>query len=291
MKGILLAGGSGTRLYPLTLGVSKQLMPVYDKPMIYYPLSVLMLAGIRDILIITTPEQQKNFKNLLHDGSQFGIKLSYMVQEKPEGIAQAFILGDSFLQNEPVALVLGDNLFFGNDLVNLISQARKRLELTGGGEIFSYRVRAPERYGVVEQDEDGTVISIEEKPKKPKSSNAVVGLYFYDPKVVQYTKQLKPSQRGELEITDLNQLYLEKGMLRVSNMGRGYAWLDTGTHQDLHDAGSFVRSIQERQGLQIACPEEIAFEAGWIDKTNVLNQSERFQGNPYGVYLIRLINQ
>ena len=214
-----------------------------------------------------------------------------MVQEKPEGIAQAFILGESFLQNEPVALVLGDNLFFGNDLINLISQARKRLELSGGGEIFSYRVRTPERYGVVEQDEDGTVISIEEKPKKPKSSNAVVGLYFYDSKVVQYTKQLKPSQRGELEITDLNQLYLEKGMLRVSNMGRGYAWLDTGTHQDLHDAGSFVRSIQERQGLQIACPEEIAFEAGWIDKKLLLKQAENFRGNLYGEYLFGLVSQ
>ena len=208
MKGILLAGGSGTRLYPLTLGVSKQLMPVYDKPMIYYPLSVLMLAGIRDILVITTPEQQQNFKKLLNDGSQFGIKLSYVVQEKPKGIAQAFMLGESFIQEEPVALALGDNLFFGNDLIKLLIQARKRVESAGGGEIFSYRVRDPERYGVVDQNKEGTVISIEEKPKKPKSSNAVVGLYFYDSQVIEYTKKLKPSQRGELEITDLNQLYL-----------------------------------------------------------------------------------
>ena len=291
MKGILLAGGSGTRLYPLTLGVSKQLMPVYDKPMIYYPLSVLMLAGIRDILVITTPEQQQNFKKLLNDGSQFGIKLSYVVQEKPKGIAQAFMLGESFIQEEPVALVLGDNLFFGHDLVKLLKQARKRVESAGGGEIFSYRVRDPERYGVVDQNKEGTVISIEEKPKKPKSSNAVVGLYFYDTQVIEYTKKLKPSQRGELEITDLNQLYLKKGKLRVSAMGRGYAWLDTGNHHDLHDAGSFVRSIQERQGLQIACPEEIAFEAGWIDQKLLLKQAKRFQGNRYGEYLYGLIGQ
>ena len=291
MKGILLAGGSGTRLYPLTLGVSKQLMPVYDKPMIYYPLSVLMLAGIRDILVITTPEQQQNFKKLLNDGSQFGIKLSYVVQEKPEGIAQAFMLGESFIQEEPVALVLGDNLFFGNDLIKLLIQARKRVESAGGGEIFSYRVRDPERYGVVDQNKEGTVISIEEKPKKPKSSNAVVGLYFYDSQVIEYTKKLKPSQRGELEITDLNQLYLKKGKLRVSAMGRGYAWLDTGTHHDLHEAGSFVRSIQERQGLQIACPEEIAFEAGWIDQKLLLEQAKRFQGNRYGEYLYGLVGQ
>ena len=291
MKGILLAGGSGTRLYPLTLGVSKQLMPVYDKPMIYYPLSVLMLAGIWDILVITTPEQQQNFKKLLNDGSQFGIKLSYVVQEKPKGIAQAFMLGESFIQEEPVALALGDNLFFGNDLIKLLIQARKRVESAGGGEIFSYRVRDPERYGVVDQNKEGTVISIEEKPKKPKSSNAVVGLYFYDSQVIEYTKKLKPSQRGELEITDLNQLYLKKGKLRVSAMGRGYAWLDTGTHHDLHDAGSFVRSIQERQGLQIACPEEIAFEAGWIDQKLLLKQAKRFQGNRYGEYLYGLIGQ
>ena len=291
MKGILLAGGSGTRLYPLTLGVSKQLMPVYDKPMIYYPLSVLMLAGIREILVITSPDQQMNFQNLLQDGSQFGIKLSYVVQEKPEGIAQAFMLGESFIQEEPVALVLGDNLFFGNDLIKLLIQARKRVESAGGGEIFSYRVRDPERYGVVDQNKEGTVISIEEKPKKPKSSNAVVGLYFYDTQVIEYTKKLKPSQRGELEITDLNQLYLKKGKLRVSAMGRGYAWLDTGNHHDLHDAGSFVRSIQERQGLQIACPEEIAFNSGWIDKSTVLRQAKQFYGNRYGEYLIRLIEE
>ena len=291
MKGIVLAGGMGSRMYPIAQAVNKQMLPIYDKPMIYYPLSVLMLAGIRDILVITTPEQQQNFKKLLNDGSQFGIKLSYVVQEKPKGIAQAFMLGESFIQEEPVALALGDNLFFGNDLIKLLIQARKRVESAGGGEIFSYRVRDPERYGVVDQNKEGTVISIEEKPKKPKSSNAVVGLYFYDSQVIEYTKKLKPSQRGELEITDLNQLYLKKGKLRVSAMGRGYAWLDTGTHHDLHDAGSFVRSIQERQGLQIACPEEIAFEAGWIDQKLLLKQAKRFQGNRYGEYLYGLIGQ
>ena len=291
MKGILLAGGSGTRLYPLTLGVSKQLMPVYDKPMIYYPLSVLMLAGIREILVITSSDQQMNFQNLLQDGSQFGIKLSYVVQEKPEGIAQAFMLGESFIQEEPVALVLGDNLFFGHDLVKLLKQARNRVETTGGGEIFAYWVRNPKRYGVVEQNESGEVLSIEEKPAIPKSSYAVVGLYFYDSEVVIKTTQLNPSTRGELEITDLNQLYLKDRSLKVSKMGRGYAWLDTGTHQDLHEAGSFVRSIQERQGLQIACPEEIAFEAGWIDQKLLLKQAKRFQGNRYGEYLYGLVGQ
>ena len=291
MKGILLAGGSGTRLYPLTLGVSKQLMPVYDKPMIYYPLSVLMLAGIREILVITSPDQQMNFQNLLQDGSQFGIKLSYVVQEKPKGIAQAFMLGESFIQEEPVALVLGDNLFFGHDLVKLLKQARNRVETSNGGEVFAYWVRNPERYGVVEQNESGEVLSIEEKPAIPKSSYAVVGLYFYGSEVVLKAKQLNPSKRGELEITDLNQLYLKDRSLTVSKMGRGYAWLDTGTHQDLHEAGSFVRSIQERQGLQIACPEEIAFEAGWIDQKLLLKLAKRFQGNRYGEYLYGLVKQ
>tara|TARA_B100000003_G_C10904690_1_gene360716 strand:+ start:412 stop:1287 length:876 start_codon:yes stop_codon:yes gene_type:complete len=291
MKGILLAGGSGTRLYPLTLGVSKQLMPVYDKPMIYYPLSVLMHAGIREILIITAPEHQQNFKSLLHDGSQFGIKLSYVVQEKPEGIAQAFLLGESFIQDETVALVLGDNLFFGNDLIKLLKDARNRVDTSNGGEIFAYRVKNPEHYGVVDQNDKGEVLSIEEKPIKPKSSYAVVGLYFYDSEVVNLTWQLNPSDRGELEITDLNQLYLKNGKLRVSIMGRGYAWLDTGTHQDLHEAGSFVRSIQERQGLQIACLEEIAFESGWIDQKTVFEQAKKFKGNRYGEYLQVLIGK
>jgi len=291
MKGILLAGGSGTRLYPLTLGVSKQLMPVYDKPMIYYPLSVLMHAGIREILIITAPEHQQNFKSLLHDGSQFGIKLSYVVQEKPEGIAQAFLLGESFIEDETVALVLGDNLFFGNDLIKLLKDARNRVDTSNGGEIFAYRVKNPEQYGVVEQNDKGEVLSIEEKPIKPKSSYAVVGLYFYDSEVVNLTRQLNPSDRGELEITDLNQLYLKNGKLKVSVMGRGYAWLDTGTHQDLHEAGSFVRSIQERQGLQIACLEEIAFESGWIDKKTVFEQAKKFKRNRYGEYLQVLIGK
>ena len=291
MKGILLAGGSGPRLYPLTLGVSKQLMPVYDKPMIYYPLSILMHAGIREILIITAPEHQQNFKSLLHDGSQFGIKLSYVVQEKPEGIAQAFLLGESFIQDETVALVLGDNLFFGNDLIKLLKDARNRVDTSNGGEIFAYRVKNHEQYGVVEQNDKGEVLSIEEKPIKPKSSYAVVGLYFYDSEVVNLTKQLNPSDRGELEITDLNQLYLKNGKLRVSIMGRGYAWLDTGTHQDLHEAGSFVRSIQERQGLQIACLEEIAFESSWIDQKTVFEQAKKFKGNHYGEYLQELIGK
>ena len=289
MKGIILAGGSGTRLRPVTKAISKQLIPISDKPMIYYPLSVLMMARIKEILIISTPEDLPSFKRLLGDGSKIGLNLNYIEQPKPDGIAKAFILAEDFIQNDQVTLILGDNIFYGYDFSKLLVDNVKSVKK--GATIFSYEVSDPERFGVVEIDKKRNALSLEEKPKKPKSNHAVVGLYIYDPKVVEYTKQLKPSQRGELEITDLNQLYLEKGMLRVSNMGRGYAWLDTGTHQDLHDAGSFVRSIQERQGLQIACPEEIAYEAGWIDKTNVLNQSERFQGNPYGEYLIRLINQ
>ena len=291
MKGILLAGGSGTRLYPLTLGISKQLMPVYDKPMVYYPLSVLMLAGIREILVITTTEHLQNFRQLLEDGQQFGINITYAVQEKPQGIADAFHVGKSFIKDDCVALVLGDNLFFGHDLVKLLVEAQKRVETDGGGEIFGYLVRDPERYGVVEQDSKGKALSIEEKPLKPKSNLAVVGLYFYDHSVVEKAENLSPSERGELEITDINKLYLEMGHLNVSTMGRGFAWLDTGTHQDLHDAGSFVRAIQERQGLQIACPEEIAFEAGWIDENQLQNQLQLFKGNKYGEYLNKIENQ
>ena len=288
MKGILLAGGSGTRLYPLTLGISKQLMPVYDKPMVYYPLSVLMLAGIREILVITTPEHRQNFRQLLEDGQQFGINITYAVQEKPQGIADAFRVGKSFIKDDCVALVLGDNLFFGHDLVKLLVEARKRVETDGGGEVFGYQVRDPERYGVVEQDSKGKALSIEEKPLKPKSNLAVVGLYFYDHSVVEKAENLSPSERGELEITDINKLYLEMGQLKVSTMGRGFAWLDTGTHQDLHDAGSFVRAIQERQGLQIACPEEIAFEAGWIEENQLQKQIQLFKGNSYGEYLNKI---
>ena len=288
MKGILLAGGSGTRLYPLTLGISKQLMPVYDKPMVYYPLSVLMLAGIREILVITTPEHRQNFRQLLEDGQQFGINITYAVQEKPRGIADAFRVGKSFIKDDCVALVLGDNLFFGHDLVKLLVEARKRVETDGGGEVFGYLVRDPERYGVVEQDSKGKALSIEEKPLKPKSNLAVVGLYFYDHSVVEKAENLSPSERGELEITDINKLYLEMGQLKVSTMGRGFAWLDTGTNQDLHDAGSFVRAIQERQGLQIACPEEIAFEAGWIDENQLQKQIQLFKGNSYGEYLNKI---
>ena len=291
MKGILLAGGSGTRLYPLTLGISKQLMPVYDKPMVYYPLSVLMLAGIREILVITTPEHRQNFRQLLEDGQQFGINITYAVQEKPLGIADAFRVGKSFIKDDCVALVLGDNLFFGHDLVKLLVEAQKRVETDGGGEVFGYLVRDPERYGVVEQDSKGKALSIEEKPLKPKSNLAVVGLYFYDHSVVEKAENLSPSERGELEITDINKLYLEMGQLKVSTMGRGFAWLDTGTHQDLHDAGSFVRAIQERQGLQIACPEEIAFEAGWIDENQLQKQIQLFKGNSYGEYLNKIENR
>lgn len=291
MKGILLAGGAGTRLYPLTLGVSKQLMPVYDKPMIYYPLSVLMLAGIRDVLVITTPEQQPNFRNLLRDGRQFGINLNYAVQEQPGGIPEAFMVGETFIDGDCAALVLGDNLFFGNDLVKLLKAARTHVEIHGGGEVFAYWVRDPERYGVVELDAEKNVLSIEEKPVVPKSNFAVVGLYFYDAEVVPWTKQLQPSKRRELEITDVNRLYLNKGRLKVSTMGRGFAWLDTGTHQDLHEAGSFVRAIQERQGLQIACPEEIAFQYGWIDQEALLYQAERFKYNRYGEYLMQIADQ
>ena len=290
MKGILLAGGSGTRLYPLTLGVSKQLMPVYDKPMIYYPLSVLMHAGIREILIITAPEHQRNFKSLLHDGSQFGIKLSYVVQEKPEGIAQAFLLGESFIQDETVALVLGDNLFFGNDLIKLLKDARKRVDTSNGGEIFAYRVKNPEHYGVVEQNDKGEVLSIEEKPIKPKSSYAVVGLYFYDSTIVDKAKKVVPSKRGELEITDINKMYIYENKLDLILLNRGTAWLDTGTVDSLHDASSFIRTIELRQGLKVGCPEEVSWRKGWINSQQLESSAKNLIKSGYGKYLLNLLS-
>ncbi len=288
MKGIVLAGGSGTRLFPVTLPVCKQLLPIYDKPMIYYPLSTLMLAGIREIFILSTPLDTPRFEDLLGYGSHIGLRIEYCVQESPRGLADAFIVGKNFIVSDSIALVLGDNIFFGHNLVKLISDASMQKI---GATVFGYYVTDPERYGVVEFDNSGRVISIEEKPDKPKSHYAVVGLYFYDNRVVEIAENLAPSARGEIEITDVNRKYLELGELSVQLMGRGYAWLDTGTHHDLHEAGSFVRSIQERQGLQIACPEEIAFEAGWIDQKLLLKQAKLFQGNRYGEYLYGLVGQ
>ena len=287
MKGIILAGGSGTRLYPITLAVSKQLLPVYDKPMIYYPLSVLMLAGIRDILIISTPEDTPAIQRLLGDGSKLGLSFSYIVQPKPEGLAQAFILGADFIGNHAVAMILGDNIFYGHDLVASI---RRGAQLTEGGLIFGYPDRDPERYGVVEFDEGGNVISIEEKPKKPKSHYAVPGLYFYDNDVVTIARNLKPSPRGELEITDVNLAYLKRGQLRVELLGRGFAWLDTGTHESLVQATNFVQTVQERQGLRIACVEEIAYRAGFIDADQLRVLAEPMRKNEYGAYLLRLFD-
>ncbi|WP_302805189.1 glucose-1-phosphate thymidylyltransferase RfbA [Cloacibacillus porcorum] len=286
-KGIILAGGSGTRLWPLTIPVSKQLMPVYDKPMIYYPLSTLMLAGIRDILVITTPEDSESFQRLLKDGSQWGIKISYAVQPKPEGLAQAFIIGEEFINGDGCALVLGDNIFYGSGLVSLLQNAAK---LQKGALVFGYHVTDPERYGVVTLDKDGKAISIEEKPKQPKSNCAIPGLYFYDENVVPLTKTLKPSKRGELEITDLNRLYLERGELKVSTMGRGYAWFDTGTHSSLLDASNFVETIEKRQGMMVSCPEEIAWRFSWISNNEVNAISKTYQKNDYGQYLKKLIN-
>ena len=282
MKGIILAGGSGTRLYPLTMVTSKQLLPIYDKPMIYYPLSTLMLAGIRDILIISTPHDLPNFKRLLGDGSRYGINLSYKIQESPDGLAQAFIIGEEFIGDSNCAMILGDNIFHGN---GLIKQLKAAVNNNNKATIFGYYVEDPERFGVVEFDNAGKVISIEEKPKNPKSNYAVTGLYFYDNKVCEYAKTLKPSQRGELEITDLNKIYLEKGNLDVITLGRGYGWLDTGTIDSLYEASEYVRVIERRQGLKIACLEEISYKNGWIDKETLLESAYQYGKSPYGQHL------
>ncbi|OCL85180.1 Glucose-1-phosphate thymidylyltransferase 1 [Arcobacter porcinus] len=291
MKGIILAGGSGTRLYPITRGVSKQLVPIYDKPMIYYPLSVLMLAGIKEVLIITTPEDQQSFKNLLGDGSELGMRFEYVVQPSPDGLAQAFILGEEFLDGDDACLVLGDNIFYGHGLTELLAKSIKNIKDENKATVFGYYVKDPERYGVAEFDETGNVISIEEKPKDPKSNYAVVGLYFYPNDVVKKAKDVKPSDRGELEITTLNQDYLNENRLKVELMGRGYAWLDTGTHESLLEASSFIQTIENRQSLKVACLEEIAYEMGYISKEKLLELAEPLKKNQYGQYLISRANQ
>jgi glucose-1-phosphate thymidylyltransferase len=287
-KGIILAGGAGTRLHPATLALSKQLLPVFDKPMVYYPLSNLMLANIRDILIISTPQDTPRFEQLLGSGEQWGLHLSYAVQPSPDGLAHAFLIGESFIGNSPSALILGDNIFYGHDFERLLRDAMTRVN---GATVFVYHVQDPERYGVVEFDASGKVVTLEEKPRQPKSNYAVTGLYFYDEQVVEYAKNLKPSGRGELEITDLNKIYLEKGKLNVEVLGRGYAWLDTGTHETLLDASRFISTLEQRQGLKVACLEEIAYRKGWIDAEQLKKLADRLSKNLYGKYLLQILSE